>query len=73
MAEGKILTCAKEIEAYLGMSMETAQEHNFPIARFGRLVRANVDDLDKHVSETAKEQLQSKQKNTGRKNESANG
>ena len=60
MAEGKRLTCAKEIEAYPGMSMETAQEHNFPIARFGRLVRANVDDLDKHVSETAKKQLQSK-------------
>ncbi|MGA3282784.1 MAG: hypothetical protein ABSD50_17630 [Smithella sp.] len=56
MAEGKRLTCAKEIEAYPGMSMETAQEHNFPIARFGRLVRANVDDLDKHVSETARKQ-----------------
>ncbi|MGD0279991.1 MAG: hypothetical protein ABSC11_11875 [Smithella sp.] len=72
MAEGKILDCVKEIEAYLGMSLETAQEYNFPIARFGRLVRANVDDLDKHISETAKKQLESKQKNTGRKNENAN-
>jgi hypothetical protein len=38
------------------MSMETARAHNSPIAGFGRLVRANVDDLDKHVSETARKQ-----------------
>ena len=67
MTQGKILACAKEIESYLGMSIETAREYNFPIARFGRLVRANVDDLDKHISETAKKQLEPKQKNTGRK------
>ena len=62
MAEGKILTCVKEIEAYLGMSIETAEEHKFPVARFGRLVRANVDDLDRHISETAQKQRHRKQK-----------
>ena len=56
MAQGKILTCAKEIEAYLGMSMETAQEHNFPIARFGRLVGPMLTIWIKHVSETARKQ-----------------
>ena len=62
MAQGKILTCVKEIESYLGMSIDTVKEHKFPIARFGRLVRANVDDLDRHISETAKKQRRRRKK-----------
>lgn len=62
MPERKILTCVKEIESYLGMSLETAEEYHFPIARFGRLVRANKEDLDRHVSETAKKQCRKKQR-----------
>ncbi len=53
---GKILTCAKEIEAYLGMTVSTAIKEGFPIARFGRHLKANTDDLDAHVSVVANTQ-----------------
>lgn len=56
----KILTCVKEIEDCLGMSISEAEKNGFPIARFGKRVKANTDDLAKHISEIARRQKEKK-------------